>query len=345
MKVLLIRLSAIGDLVFAAPVARALRRRHPAAHIAWLTEPAGQPLLAAHPDVDEVIVWPRGEWARLWRERRWRALARAVAGFRRELRGRGFDLAVDLQGLLKSGLWAWLSGAPERIGLGSREGSARFMTRVLPKGGDVRQIGSEYRYLAERLGWDTSDFAPLAPVDPASAARAGRLLAAHGLTPRRYAVFCPFTTRPQKHWFDAHWRALAAALAQRGLAVAVLGGPGDRAAARALCEGSGLIDLTGRTTLPEAAALIRDSALLVGVDTGLTHMGTAWRRPTVCLFGSTRPYLTTPSPRTHVIYHDLPCAPCRRHPTCGGRFDCLRGITPDEVLAAAIPLLAGDGAP
>ncbi len=344
MKVLIIRLSAIGDIVFAAPVASALRRRHPEAHIAWLTEPAGRPLLAAHPDVDEVIVWPRGEWARLWRERRWWALARAVRRFRRQLHQRGFDLAVDLQGLLKSGLWAWLSGAPERIGLGSREGSARLMTRVLPKGGEPRQISSEYRYLAEQLGWDTAGFMPQAPVDAASAERAAARLRALGLAPRRYAVICPFTTRPQKHWFDDHWRALAAALHGRGLPVLLLGGPGDRAAARRLVAGTDIVDLAGQTSLPEAAALIRDSALLVGVDTGLTHMGTAWRRPTVCLFGSTRPYLETPSPLTRVIYHDLPCAPCRRRPTCQGRFDCLRGITPDEVLAAAEPLLAGDAA-
>ena len=160
-----------------------------------------------------------------------------------------------------------------------------------------------------------------------------------------YAVICPFTTRPQKHWFTAHWQALIPRLRNElGREVLMLGGPGDIEAARAIAGGSEVVDRVGQTDLQTAAALIRDSALLVGVDTGLTHMGIAFDRPTVCLFGSTRPYLRSDSPKTRVIYHALDCSPCRRNPTCNGAFTCLREISPDEVMRevrAVVPDASG----
>src|SRR5690606_12383648 len=104
-----------------------------------------------------------------------------------------------------------------------------------------------------------------------------------------YAVFAAFTTRAQKHWFDDAWRELARRLrAQTGLVPVLLGGPGDRPTAEALVrDAPEILNLVGRTDLAQAAALVRDSALVVGVDTGLTHMGIAFGVPTVALFGST----------------------------------------------------------
>lgn len=343
--ILIVRLSAIGDIVMASPLVHALRQRHPQAHIAWLVQPESAALLRDHPELDEVIVWPRAQWHDLWRRRRFSELLRTARAYRAELRRRGFTLAIDLQGLLKSGLLAGLSGARRRIGLGSREGSQWLMTEVLPRGGEAALIGSEYRFLAERLELPTRDWRMQIGLGEAAEHQAAELRAELP-GDRPYAVICPFTTRPQKHWFVEHWRALIPQLQARlGMTVVMLGGPGDRAAAPAIAADTGIIDLVGRTDLQTAAALIRDSALLIGVDTGLTHMGIAFDRPTVCLFGSTRPYLRSDSPRTRVIYHALECSPCRRNPTCNGAFTCLRGITPDEVLAAVRRLLAGDGQP
>lgn len=337
--ILVVRLSAIGDIVMASPLIHALRERHPRAHIAWLVQPESAALLRDHPELDEVIVWPRAHWRELWQRRRIVTLLRTVRAFRAELRRRGFTLAIDLQGLLKSGLLAWLSGARRRVGLGSREGSRWLMTEVLPRGGEPELVGSEYRFLAGRLDLPTRDFRMRIGIGEAAQRQAAQLRA--GLPDGRpYAVICPFTTRPQKHWFVEHWRALIPRLRDElGMAVVMLGGPGDREAAPATAGDTGVVDLVGQTDLQTAAALIRDSALVVGVDTGLTHMGIAFDRPTVCLFGSTRPYLRSDSPRTRVIYHALACSPCRRNPTCHGAFTCLREITPDEVFGAARALL------
>ncbi|WP_244887884.1 glycosyltransferase family 9 protein [Ectothiorhodospira mobilis] len=318
----------------ASPLVAALRRRYPRAHIAWLVQPESRDLLVDHPQLDEVIVWPRNEWRQLLAERRYRELAGRLRAFRRELREHGFDLAIDLQGLMKSGWLAWLSGAPERVGLGSREGSRWLMTQVVERGGQAEWIGSEYRYLAEALALPVADFRMEVGIGAEAERSAGALLEAH-VGQRSYAVGCPFTTRPQKHWVETAWADLARALyARHGLPLVLLGGPGDRAAAQRIAAraGEAVEDLVGRTSLTQAAAVIRGARLLVGVDTGLTHMGPAFDVPTVALFGSTCPYLETGRENTTVIYHDLPCAPCRRNPVCHGRFDCMTGITPEEVL-------------
>jgi heptosyltransferase-1 len=341
-RILIVRTSAIGDIVFASPIAGVLKAADPEAHIAWLAEPGLGALVAADPAVDEVLVWPKAEWQRLWRERRWIALWKAVRRFRRDLRQHRFDLAIDLQGLMKSGLVTWLSGAPRRIGLGSREGSHLLMTEVIEKRGVPERISSEYRYLAETLHLPAGDFVPTLHAEPASEAKALARLAELGLAPGSYAVLAPFTTRPQKHWFEDAWQALAPRVRDElGLTPVMLGGPADReAASRIAIPESGILDLAGATGLAEAAALVKHAGLVIGVDTGLTHMGIGFARPTVAIFGSTSPYLDTGRPDARVIWLGLPCSPCRRHPTCGGAFTCLREITAEGVMDEARAALA-----
>lgn len=354
-RILLIRLSAIGDIVFASSLISALRRAYPQAHIAWLVQPECAPLLWHHPDLDQVITWPLAEWKALWRERRWGDLWRRARALRTELRGQGFDWVLDLQGLLKSGLPAWLTGARVRIGLGSREASQWLMTRVVPRGGDPDGIGSEYRFLAEQLGLPLAGFAMSLVPGEDDRAFARTLIEREGLADG-YAVFCPFTTRPQKHWFEDRWARLAGELKRAlGWRVLMLGGPGDREAGARILSLAGadfsvdpdsaptqsLINLAGTTSLLQAAALIEGSRLVIGVDTGLSHMGIAFGRPSLLLFGSTCPYLKTGRDNARVLYHPRPCSPCKRRPTCQGTFDCMRDLEVAEVLAAAQVLLEG----
>ena len=324
----------------ASPLIAALRARHPRARLAWLVQPEAAALLQANTALDEVIVWPRGEWRRLLRSGHWRRLFIETRAFVRGLRKQRFDLALDLQGLLKSGVWAWLSGARERVGLGSKEGSGIFMTRVIEKPQGETRIGAEYRHLAAVLGLAAEPYAMRVALADADRAFARRFAEHHALE-AGYAVICPFTTRPQKHWVDASWAVLVGRLQHElGLKIVMLGGPGDRAAARSItASAKSVIDATGQTSLREAAALIERARLLVGVDTGLLHMGTAYGIPTIALFGSTRPYLVTDSDKTVVLYKALSCSPCHRNPTCGGAYNCMREIVPEEVVATARRLL------
>lgn len=335
-NILIIRLSAIGDVVFASPLIKALRRSYPEARISWLVEPAAAPLLRNNPDLDEVILWPKGEWQQLWRQRRFLRLARALRQFVAALRARQFDTAIDLQGLLKSGVWAYLCGAGRRIGLGSKEGSERLMTEVVSRRGDSARIGSEYLAMAHHLGLEVADFAMEIALSAADEAFPATVVAG-----QKYAVIAPFTTRPQKHWVEARWPVLAAQLQASGLPVVMLGGPADReAAARIAAANGAIIDMAGGCSLTQSAALIKHAALLIGVDTGLTHMGIAFNVPTLALFGSTCPYSDTTRANARVLYHKLECSPCRRNPTCAGDFTCMKRIEVAEVIQTITEVMA-----
>jgi heptosyltransferase-1 len=327
-RVLIIRLSAIGDVVFASPLVAACKRTYPDAEIDWLAEGVTRPLLAGMPDINTVILWPRQEWVDLWRDKRLVTLVQAVLLFRAQLRAKKYDLVVDAQGLLKSAFLAWLSGGDERVGFKSKEPNRLFLTRRLQKSITDR-ISSEYLGLAEDLGWDTRDFDLSLRLLSSDVERAGVVAGSES-----YLVVAPFTTRPQKHWTREHWQDLISALVAQGRKVACLGGPSDREEAQAMLGDLRVENWVGVYPLGVSAALIQEADAVIGVDTGLTHMGIAAGVPTVALFGSTCPYTQTGRDNVRVIYHALPCSPCKRRPTCGGHFDCMGGIRPVEVLDA-----------
>ena len=316
-------------MVFASPLIKTLRRSYPEARISWLVEPAAAPLLQHNADLDEVIVWPKTEWKKLWQARKFITLWREQRAFRKRLRAQHFDTTIDLQGLMKSAVWAKASGAAERIGLGSREQSQRLMTRVISRSSNSDRIGSEYYHLARELDLEVGDF----EMDIALSAE-DEAYPAEAIGEARYAVVCPFTTRPQKHWIESRWPELIDRIdRERQLPVVMLGGPGDVAAARRIEAGcQKVVNLVGRSSLIRTAAVIKHASMVVGVDTGLTHMGIAFNVPTVALFGSTCPYTDTTRDNAVVLYHKMNCSPCRRNPTCDGDFTCMKKITIGEVM-------------
>lgn len=342
-SILIIRLSAIGDIIMASPLIGVLRRRYPDARITWLVQDEGRDLIEEHPLVDETIVWHRRRWRELWRSKRFLLLFREVRELVSLLRRRRFDLVLDLQGLLKSAIWAWCSGARQRIGLDSREGSGRLMTRVVISTDTDPRIGSEYRALVEALGLADDTFRLQLALSDADLQYADQLIQQQGLG-QGYVVLCPFTTRPQKHWMAERWPSLAAQIRSRfNLDVVMLGGPGDRESAAAMLQNDkAVINLVGTTRLRQAGAVIARARALVGVDTGLTHMGVACGIPVIALFGSTRPYRRTDLETTRILYKDLPCAPCRRNPVCDGRFDCMQQISVTEVVDTLRELISTD---
>ena len=356
--ILLVRLTARGDVLLASPVLEALRRRYPQAHIAWAVESHARSMIEHHEGLDEIIVWDRASWKRMIRARRWKELRRAFLELRRRLRAPRFDIALDLQGLLRSGWVAWLSGAPVRIGLGSKEGSWMLLTGTVPRHGtNPGSTSLQYPYFAEALGLP-ADALPLhLALGDDDERFVRRFVGEHDLA-QGYAVLAPFTTRPQKHWFEDRWGEIAARIRdQLKLPVVLLGGPSDREAAgriAALARGptrdgpvsgtspSPLIDLTGRTGLGEAAAVVKQASLFLGVDTCLTHVSVTFRRPAVLLFGSNIPYREAPYARARIALELQPCAPCGNHPTCGGVFQCMRALGVDEVFALARSALETD---
>jgi heptosyltransferase-1 len=330
--------------MFATPMIRALRKRWPGAHLTWVVEPKSSDVVLNHPGLDEVIVWDRDQWKRWLRSGRLGRLRRAAREFWDTLRDRSYDLALDMQGLLRSGMVTRASGAPVCISLGPQEGSGLLMTHRYPTGRYVAEMSGEPRLMADWLGLDTSDFSLDLHLAPDVRAGARRRLEEAGVR-GPFTLIVPFTTRPWKHWIEDRWAALAVELRrQNGLPVVLAGGPADRDAADRILAAApdAIIDLVGKTSLGEAVGVVAESSLVIGVDTALTHAAHGFLRPTICVFGPAG-YTHPPTPMTRMIRHWIGCVPCRtenRPVTCGGDYTCMKLITGREILDAAAELLA-----
>lgn len=335
-RILLIRLSAFGDVVIATGLLQALKRAHPQAEIDWLVQPEFAELLRTQPAIAQVHAWERKRWGQLFRGFRWLALLQAVLGFRRQLRARDYDWVIDAQGLAKSRLLAWLAGGRQRLGYRSKEPLEGVLHTVVTRHPEAsherRVIGNEHLPMASALGAAPLHGPQLLPVVSSP-------------PPAALVLLAPFTTRPQKHWPESHWRQLINELLALGLPLGLLGGPADREAAASLLAGlpeDSVTNLVGQTSFVAAGSWIARCQALIGVDTGLTHMAVALGRPTVALFGSTLPYRqgpTSPAAPLKVIWLGLTCSPCGRKPSCGGRWDCLQMISPRAVSASLRELL------
>ncbi len=323
-RILLIRLSAFGDVVIATGLLHGLKRAYPDAEIDWLVQPEFAELLRTQPAIAQVIPWERKRWGQLWRSGHWLALWGAIRSFAAALRARDYDWVIDAQGLFKSRALARLAGGRFRIGYDGKEPGRFWLQQVVQR---FPEAHAERRYIGD-------EHAPMLQALTGQRECIPQLELATTTVPEPYLVAAPYTTRPQKHWPEAHWISLLQSLAAAGHRVLILGGPADVDAAARLVAAVGSPKVeshAGRTSFVAAAECIAGARAVIGVDTGLTHLGFALGRPTIALFGSTRPYAATRANSSRVLFLDLRCAPCGRHPSCAGRWDCLTQLQPSAV--------------
>jgi heptosyltransferase-1 len=344
-SIIVIRPSAIGDIVMASPMLPRLRGTFPQARIYWVVEPAMADLLSHHPDLDGVILWPKQEWSRLLRKGRFANFVRMVRSFRATLAEKRPQLVLDAQGLLRSRFLSRLSGAPLRVGFNSKEPHLGLMTHIIDRGPSTKHLGSEYHYMLDVLGIQPQRPEDVFPLGEDVIERARSLLRREGVG-GPYGVLAPFTTRPQKHWPEDRWARVADVL-RDDLAIEpiFLGGPRDQSSAkriRNLCGGRVHV-MCGKSNLLESFAIVSGASLTIGVDTGLTHMAMVQRRPAIALFGATCPYLFADGNQHRVLYHPLPCSPCKRSPVCDSHYPCMKAITVEEVIQTAKVLVGTDG--
>jgi heptosyltransferase I len=327
-RVLIVKPSAIGDVVHTLPILELLRRRWPGAHIAWLVTPVCAGLVEGHPLLNEVIRFDRRLFARFWRP----GVMRALWQFLRGLRRRRFDLVIDFQGLLRSGVMTWATRAPHRVGFANaRELAWLFYNHRVPVGTMEQHAIDRYLKLAAAVGCETQPLRFVFPVTDADRSRVAELL---GGVPE-YAVLLPGTNWATKRWPVEHFASLVRPLRERfGLASVVAGGPGDAELGQAI---PGAMNLAGRTTLRELVALLEGASLVVANDSGPMHIAAALGRPLVTPFGPTNPIRTGPYGRMDsVVRMELPCSPCYsrrcRNPV---QLQCLRELDPQRVLEMA----------
>ena len=296
LKIAIVKLSSLGDVIHALPVARALRRSRPGLHLTWIVEAREYALLNGHPDLDVVVPVD----TRLWRRLIWRpAGARQVLGKVRRLKSRvraaRFDVAIDLQGLMKSGLLTAYTGAPVRIGFTAdrcRERLNCLFTnrRVRPPASAVHVV-DQYLSLLEPLGIAPGPVEFHVPIPAAAERRMEDFLGEQGVKSRDDLVAInPGAGRADKQWPVAHFAAMAEQLAQEpNTRILLLWGPDEIHMARQIRDGlQARAILAPPTDLHELGALLRRSSLMVANDTGPLHLAAALGTPSLGLFGPTR---------------------------------------------------------
>jgi lipopolysaccharide heptosyltransferase I len=336
-RLLLVKPSALGDVVQALPVLATLQHRYPRLRIDWLVEEEAAPLVLGHPLVAEVVVSGRRRWLRQLRSAATLAAAlREMRALATRLRARRYEVVLDLQGLLKSALYVAATRAPLRIGFAEgREGAPWVLTHRVTA--PPQPVHAVRRYLALAAAVDAAepvwDFS--IAVSAEDRARAASLL---GVLPRPRVILHPAARWRTKLWPTEAWRRLAAALLAEGAGVLVTGSAADAPLADAILSGLGpsARSAAGQASLKALAALLAEADAVVSVDSGPMHVAAAVGAPLVALFGATDPRRTGPYGPAAVLRQALPCSPClRRRCRVRERHRCMLELTPESVLAAA----------
>jgi len=326
-NILLVRFSAIGDILLMTPLIRALRQRHPDAGITVVTKAEFAPLLAHNPRITEVIGWDPGS---------------GLEGLGRRLRQEAWTHRLDLHGSLRSRALRWRvrgrwTGYPKhRLDRAVLIRTKRNWYR------DSRTVAERYFDAARGLevvpdAGPPEVFLPRPAIDAA-----GAFLSSRGLgTTRQLIALAPGAAHFTKRWPPHHWAALVKRLVDGGNDVVLVGGPADRADAESAAAAgeAAAVSAAGAFDLLGSAALLKRARALVSGDTGVMHLATAVGTPVLALFGPTVeqfgffPYHA----KATVLQRDLSCRPCSSHGTATcplTHHRCLQDLQPVDVLEA-----------
>jgi lipopolysaccharide heptosyltransferase II len=357
-NILLIRLRLIGDVVFTTPVIRALKRKFPDARLTYLVEREAAPVVAGNPHLDEVIVVPRR-----------RGMRRVVDDIKLgiALRRRRFDLVIDMHSGPRSGLLTLAAGAPQRIGYRVK-GRSWIYTRAVGRARELRprhSVVNQWDLLEAIDGWsgeapDPRRDAVEMAANPAAERRISERLRAADVGGHHELILIHVSAgNPFRRWPEPAFTELVTALAAAGerRRLILSSGPSDRDAARRIADAARaalgpdraarVVDF-GDFDLAELRALVVQSRLFIGGDTGPMHVAATTTTPMVGIYGPTLPARSAPwrdrtIPSEAIEIADLECRPCEQRVCAPGDFRCLTTVTPQQVIAAAERALAPAG--
>jgi lipopolysaccharide heptosyltransferase I len=362
-RILLIKPSALGDVVHALPVLVKLRKRYPAARIDWLITPENADLVRCHPALSNVVSFARRDYASFGRS--WKGTT-GVFKLLHTLWHNQYDLVIDLHGQFRSALFTLATVARVRLGFarsverigkigkeqtprhgwsGAREGAwIAYSHRIPIPTLDVHAI-DRYLWLAPILGFDDAppDLSIHLPLEAEKGAN--RLLKNHGLRDDKLAIVVPGTIWQTKHWTVGGFAQVGEYLCANGFSVLLVGTSRDRPRCEmihAACSRS--CDLSGQTSLAELAALLRKAAICVTNDSGPMHLAVALGKPVVSVFGPTNPVWVGPYGRAEaVVRADLPCSGCylRKLRQCPYDHACMKQLSATTVIERVENILAG----
>jgi 3-deoxy-D-manno-octulosonic-acid transferase/heptosyltransferase-1 len=342
MNILIVKLSALGDVVQTIPAFEALRNYYPKAHIAWLVEEGTAELLEYYPRLDQVYVCPRKSWLKKLRKPwLWPAVCFDIIRFSKRLRSLYYDVIIDFQGLLKSAIWVGLARGGRKIGFdGTREGSWRFLNERLPPYDPGKHALDRYLDVARHLGAEVESVLVRDPWTPAEEYQfSNRLDRLTGKGESPLVVCHPMSRWQTKLWPKAKFARLANEMVERLQATVVFTGSAeDRDEIAAVLNeagGSGLYNWAGTTNLRELAYLCKRASVVISTDSGPMHLAAVLNTPVVALFGPTAPWRTGPYGKRHrVLRVERDCSPCFQR-NCE-TIECMTAIKVDDVFRAVV---------
>jgi heptosyltransferase-1 len=347
MRILIVRLSAMGDIIHAMPAVAGLRREFPDTQIDWAIEERWSPLLSAReaPDSGRKALSAEQPLAnvvhrvhmRRWRQSPFSTQTRAeIRALRDRLREIEYDHVIDLQGAIRSALLATASGAKVRAGARNpRELPARWWYNVKAHTPARHVVDQGAEIVSAAMGSNVSPDVPPFPISPEAELWADKLLAGGSF---QFAVINPGAGWGAKCWPGERYAALARNLAAHGLQSLVNAGPGEVQLAEEVCRNSQQSARVVECSLLQLIAVIRRASLFVGGDTGPLHLASALNVPVVAIFGPTDPARNGPYGGRYVVLRSPESKrdhTRRREPEAG-----LLNITVDQVTEAALSLLS-----
>ena len=338
LKILIVKLSAIGDVVHALAFLDVLHQNFPRAKIDWLVEEGAAGVIEGHPAIRRVIISRRKSWwLKLVENRRLRAVSREIFSFLKDLRRHRYDWVIDLQGLLKSGVLAGLSRGERKVGMsGGREGAWLFLKEPSLRVNYDQHAIDRYLEVATQLGctWDRWD--NRIPVSETHRCALDQLLAGHGFTGGNLVAINPMAKWKTKLWEPELFAALGdRILTEFPCRIVFTGSQDDRPVIDNISSmmKNNSLNLAGRTGLKELACLYDRCRVLVTTDTGPMHMAAAMGCSVIALFGPTSPLRTGPyGPGHRIMTSGTACSPCFKK-TCD-QWSCMRDITVESVFEA-----------
>jgi heptosyltransferase-1 len=340
MRVLIVKLSAFGDVIHALPVLDYLHQAKPGIEVDWIVEEAFSPLLAGNPAIAELIVMR----ARSWRKHPFASeTLRELMAVVRRLRLRNYDMVFDIQGNIKSGVTSWLSGCPNRLGftrdVTQESANSWFTTRHIPLKPIDRHVTDQYlRLVSTPFGKDFSAMGlstdiPVSDNDERWASGFMETLG-DGLV---FLFHCG-TTWQTKFWHEAGWIELARLSQETFPGCTVLltwGNESERLTAERIAAGAEIgARVVERLPLGRLAGVLKKVDLVVGGDTGIVHAAAAVGTPTVSFYRASDGRRSGPRGNQHkVIQTPMPCARCFRT-SCNQDQSCRESITAKELLSA-----------
>ncbi len=343
-RILIVRRSSMGDIVHTMPLLVALRRRFPKAYIAWLVDYRFAEVLEGHKCLDEVIT------IRRYSGRQPLAVAQEICRVRTQLQQHTFDWTLDPQGLLKSGLMCYLSGAPRRIGFtDDHEASRLFVNERIPTSGDTHAV-LRALLMAQYLGCPVEPIEYQFPIGEEAERWVGEFFVENRLTvggagghQNRPVIGLNIGARAiHRLWPAEHFARVGEILqTDLGMQTVLIGSPSEVDMAKKI-EQLARVDITsavGQTTMKKLASVLRRCTVVISSDTGPLHMAVAVGTAVVGLYGAADPNKTGPFGDKHIVLtSSLPCSPCVNKPTCAD-YPCMRQIKPEAVAEAVANLL------